>query len=265
MLTDNSTFRCCMYGFLALSVCWMLSTPVQAEDDLANVDEQPRAGETRTFDGIEFVYIPSGTFTIEDPLVGIDENRDRILGTVTISKGFWMSQYEVTQSQWESQMGTNPSKTKASKNPVDQVSWNDVQGYLKKIGTHYRLPTEAEWEYAARAGNRSTHGISSFALDRYAWYENNSGEKTHPVGQKKPNAWGLYDMQGNVWEWCSDGYGDFPDGSVIDPQGESSSKYKVMRGSSCFVFDRDYRSALRFYNAPDDGYLDLGFRIVRTL
>ncbi len=128
--------------------------------------------------------------------------------------------------------------------------------------TCFRLPTEAEWEYACRAGTTSaTYGN----LDDVAWYENNSGKETHPVGQKQPNAWGLYDMLGNVWEWCQDWYGGYPDGDVIDPVGPSSGSRRVIRGGSWYHFARDVRAARRILDAPGYRNNDLGFRLARSL
>jgi formylglycine-generating enzyme required for sulfatase activity len=151
--------------------------------------------------------------------------------------------YEVTQQQYEKVMGTNPSTTKGPQNPVEKVSWNDAVEFCRKLsalpaeksaGYVYRLPTEAEWEYACRAGTQTAYsfGDSESELGDYAWYDKNAGGTTHPVGSKKPNAWGLYDMHGNVFEWCQDWYGSYPSGSVTDPTGESSGSHRVVRGGA---------------------------------
>lgn len=206
----------------------------------------------------EFVAIPAGEFEMG----GSNKHR------VTISKAFGMGKYEVTQGQWASVMGSNPSKFKGDENlPVERVSWEDVQEFISKLNSRsskytYRLPTEAEWEYACRAG---TTGDYAGNLDSMGWYASNSGDKTHAVGQKQPNAWGLYDMHGNVWEWCSDWYGDYPSGTVTDPSGASSGSLRVHRGGSCYSSAEFCRSALRNGHAPDYRYGNVGFRLVRTL
>ena len=229
-------------------------------------DQKAKAGDTQKFDGVEFVYIPSGSFTMGSPIIAKSNETDKTQHRVTISKGYWLSKYEVTQSEWESVMGENPSQSKASNYPVENVSFDDIQGYLAKKGTGYRLPTESEWEYACRAGSTTTFsfGDSSSDLGRYAWHSGNSGNKTHAVGQKLPNAWGLYDMHGNVWEWCSDLYGEYPKGHVIDPTGAPWGPYRIIRGGSlrnCSIIARSYN---RGNDNPEDRYFNSGFRLART-
>ena len=224
-----------------------------------------KAGEAKIFDGVEFVYIPSGSFTMGSPSSEAGRESDETQHRVTISKGYWLSKYEVTQSEWESVMGDNPSEFKGSNNPVENVSFDDIQGYLAKKGTGYRLPTESEWEYACRGGSSMVFSFkgSASSLGSYAWHCGNSGKKTHPVGQKLPNPWGLYDMQNNVWEWCSDWYGDYPSGSVTDPTGSSSGQYRVIRGGSWHNPSRSSRSANRGNDIPEDRYNNSGFRLAR--
>jgi hypothetical protein len=170
-------------------------------------------------------------------------------------KSFYIGKYEVTQAQWQAVMGNNPSKFSGSNNPVEQVSWNDVQEFIKKLnamtGRNYRLPTEAEWEYAANEGKRnSSYEYSgSNTLSSVGWYGDNSGNTTHPVGQKSPNSLGLYDMSGNVWEWCQDCY-------------DSSCSYRVIRGGSWYYDASNCRVAHRYGNAPSYRYGNLGFRLV---
>ncbi len=154
---------------------------------------------------------------------------------------------------------------------MEQVSWDDAQEFLGKLNlmektNTYRLPTEAEWEYACRAGSttRFCFGDEEAELEDYAWYEENSEGKTHPVGQKQPNAWGLYDMHGNVWEWCQDWYGDYPAGPVTDPRGPDTGEYRVLRGGSWGNDSRNLRSAVRDYNNPDFRHYNFGFRVART-
>jgi hypothetical protein len=181
-----------------------------------------------------------------------------------------MGKYEVTQEQWSAVMGSNPSEFKGRTRPVEQVSWDDAQAFIKalnaKDGKQYRLPTEAEWEYAARSGTKTTYsfGDEKGLLAQYAWYAGNSGDETHPVGQLSPNAWGLYDMHGNVREWCSDWYNDkyYGSSSSIDPSGHSTGSYRVNRGGNWLAIPRRLRAAVRSYNTP--GYANdyLGFRLV---
>jgi formylglycine-generating enzyme required for sulfatase activity len=171
-------------------------------------------------------------------------------------------------------MGENPSYFKdcGEDCPVEQVSWEDIQEFLKKLNQiektdKYRLPTEAEWEYACRAGGTSSFcfGDEVAKLGAYAWYDENSEFKTHPVGQLKPNAWGLYDMHGNVYECCQNWYGKYPAGSVTDPQGPGSGEYRVLRGASWNFVARFTRSADRGHYDPDFRENDIGFRVARAL
>jgi formylglycine-generating enzyme required for sulfatase activity len=188
---------------------------------------------------------------------------------VTISKPFYIGVTEVTQAQYEAVMGTNPSILKGATNPVETVSWNDATEFCKKLSKKtrqaVRLPTEAEWEYACRAGTKTgfSFGDADDGLGDYAWYLANSGNTTHPVGQKKPNAWGLYDMHGNVWEWCADWSGDYPKGAVTDPQGPASGSTRVLRGGGWLADPYNCRSALRRNDiSPDNRARDFGFRVV---
>ena len=220
---------------------------------------------------LELVWIPPGEFMMGSPS---DEwGRDSVehpQHTVRITRGFWLGKYEVTQAQWQSVIGSNPSHFKGDGSlPVEQVSWDDCQEFLRKPnarvkGGRFRLPTEAEWEYACRAGTSTRFGFgdSDGDLGDYAWYGDNSGSKTHRVGEKKPNAWGLHDMHGNVCEWCEDWYGDYPSGTVTDPTGPSSGSYRVNRGGSWINYPRYCRSARRNRLTPEDRDGTLGFRVV---
>lgn len=198
--------------------------------------------------------------------------------SVTISKAFYMGVFEVTQEQWKAVMGTSPSKLGyKAKYPVDWVTWEDCQRFVSKINTMgigtFRLPTEAEWEYACRAGSITRlpwgddPGYKS--LGQYAWYETNSNGTTHPVGLKKPNAWGLYDMHGNVWEFCSDWYAPYSSAAQTDPNGPSdaspNASWRVARGGCWLHVPQRCRPADR--NAYEPAYTNdlLGFRLVRTL
>ena len=185
------------------------------------------------------VYVEGSTFTMgATSEQGSDaESDEKPAHQVTLSS-FSIGKYEVTQEEWQAVMGDNPSSFKGSKRPVERVSWNDCQEFIRKLNTmtgkHFRLPTEAEWEYAARGGNKSIgyKYAGSDNLDRVAWYDKNSGSKTHDVGQKSPNELGLYDMSGNVWEWCADWYGSYSSNSQTNPSGSSSGSRRVDRGGS---------------------------------
>jgi formylglycine-generating enzyme required for sulfatase activity len=168
-------------------------------------------------------------------------------------------------------MGKNPSNFKGDKLPVEQVSWNTCQEFIKKLndfgsapeGYKFALPTEAQWEYACRAGSKTAYcfGDDDKQLGDYAWYSRNSGSKTHEVGTKKANAWGIYDMHGNVWEWCSDWYEDYPHSDVVDPTGASSGADRVFRGSGWVLSAEGCRSAFRYFATPGGSNDDLGLRL----
>ena len=246
----------------------------------ANTRAEPRAGEMREFAGMEFVWVPPGEFVMGSAS-GHAYSREQPLTRVRISRGYWLGRYEVTQGQWRAVMGNNPSSFDECglDCPVEQVFWEDVQGFLQALnarerglGARYRLPTEAEWEYAARAGtqadtyagNLTDPGGRDPVLERIAWFDENSGSRTQPVGRKAPNAWGLHDMLGNVWEWVQDWYGAYPGGSVTDPAGPSSGSLRVARGGGWVSRARDCRSSIRAYARPGDRKVSLGFRLLRT-
>ena len=224
------------------------------------------------------VRIPSGTFQMgtDDALRADDHWKlcsncpvrndvERPLHRVTLSQ-FWMGEFVVTKQQWQDVMGTNPSyfRNAGPETPVEQVSWNDVQAFLAKVNAMQvrwtvRLPTEAEWEYATRAG---TTGETYGPLDEIAWYGGNGSGTIHPVGQKRPNAFGLYDMLGNVWQWCQDWFGPYSSGSAIDPQGPATGEKRVTRGG-CFYCDSIHeRAARRNRDLEDHSSQSIGFRIV---
>ena len=201
---------------------------------------------------------------------GEDKRRqDEIQHQVTLTKGFWMAKYEVTQLQWVSVMKSNPSEHKGEIFPVESVSWNDCQQFCQKTGLS--LPTEAEWEYACRAGSTGAYAGTG-RLEDMGWYYGNSfvsdivGKTTHRGGKKKPNAWGLYDMHGNVREWCEDWYGEYPSGAVTNPTGADSGDERVMRGGD-FENDPDRcRSAYRSESSqPCFNFKMYGFRPVVRL
>lgn len=217
--------------------------------------------------------IPAGRFMMGSP----DDETDRYSDEgpqheVTISKSFYMGIIEVTQAQWAAVMGTTPSYFGGNEdNPVEQVSWYDCQEFLQKINTlglgTFRLPTEAEWEYACRAGSTTRFPWGDdpdySSIDQYAWYKGNSNNKTQTVGLKKPNSWGLYDMHGNVWEWCNDWYACWDERAQADPNGPSSGSKRIVRGGSCSSAPEHCRSANRPVHSPASVYISLGFRLVR--
>jgi len=225
--------------------------------------------------GMLLVPIPAGTFTMGEANGDGDETPHQ----VTLTQSFHLGQYEVTQEQYEKVMGKNPSNFKGGQNPVDQVDWNDAVEFCRKLsalpaekkaGYVYRLPTEAEWEYACRAGTTTKYsfGDSESELSDYDWNNKNSGFISHPVGGKKPNGWGLYDMHGNVFEWCQDWYGEdyYGKSPVADPRGPTSGSSRVARGGSRFDNARLTRSASREWLAQATTYCyDGGIRVVCEL
>jgi len=237
---------------------------------------------------MEFVRIPAGEFmmgsTEAEQTLAINhpEVHDRFWTDKIPSEGpqhkvkvtnpFYMGKYEVTQSQWESVMGSNPSEFPGPLNPVDKVSWDDVQGFISKLnatlekkGMRFGLPTEAAWEYACRAGTKTAYsfGDHSAMLAQHGWSSKNSERRSHPVGQGKPNAWGLYDMHGNVWEWCSDWHAKdfYAQSPPADPTGPAKGSHRVFRGGSWSHPPRHCRAAYRLDMPPGQGRRDLGFRL----
>jgi len=220
---------------------------------------------------MEMVLIPAGSF-----MMGEDKgnNWEKPVHKVNITKPFYLGKYEVTQEQWEAVTGNNLSEFKGPKNPVERVYWDDCQAFLDKLnaktggqGGKFVLLTEAQWEYACRAGStgKFCFGDDENQLGEYAWHGKNSGSKTHPVGQKKPNAWGLYDMHGNVWEWCADWYGEgyYAKSPADDPSGPTTGEYRVNRGGSWGPAGL-CRSALRGADVPGSLFNDLGLRVARV-
>jgi len=215
--------------------------------------------------GIEMVWIPPGQFQMG----GAMEDDERPTHTVRLSRGFWMGRYPVTQIQWTALMGANPSSFQGKKRPVENITWHEANAYIDKINAKtagYRLPTEAEWEYASRAGRRGRwcFGNDETKLPEFAWTAQNSGRQTHEVGKKKPNAWGLFDMHGNVWEWCSDWFGPYSGGLARDPVGPAYGDFKVVRGGSWYFPAAQSRCAYRDGERPEGRLNSLGFRLVRT-
>ena len=238
--------------------------------------------------GMELIEIPAGKFTMGSPEGEKDrDERREAQVSVTLTKPFGLGKTEVTQGQWKSMMGSEPWKgkdhVKADKDcPATYVNWDDATEFCKKLTTierksgklkaneEYRLPTEAEWEYACRAGTTTafSFGDDKSKLGQYEWFYGNAGddvgeEYAHKVGLKKPNPWGLHDMHGNVWEWCSDWYGEELSGG-IDPVGPNRGSARVFRGGGWRRFPTYCRSASRFGSGPSDRDEYLGFRVARS-
>jgi formylglycine-generating enzyme required for sulfatase activity len=229
------------------------------------------------------VFIQPGTFTMGSPTNEVDRRYTEGPQTlVTITRGFWIGKHEVTQGEYTAVMGSNPSWFSGDANrPVEQVAWSDATNYLARltqrersaglIATNalYRLPTEAEWEYACRAGSSTRFSYGDDPgytnLTDYAWYGNNSAGTTHPAGLKLPNPWGLYDMYGNVWEWCHDWYDGsvgYPGGVAVDPQGAAAGSFRAIRGSAFDDYAMNCRSAMRNNYLPFNPNRYIGFRVV---
>jgi formylglycine-generating enzyme required for sulfatase activity len=220
---------------------------------------------------IQMVLVRGGTFTMGGTSEqGSDGDSDeKPTHRVTLSS-FYIGKYELTQAQWKTVMGSNPNNFKGDNLPVEQVSWNDVQEFIRKLnvktGKDYRLPTEAEWEYAARGGasSRGYKYSGSNNVGEVAWYWDNSGSKTHIVGTKASNELGIYDMSGNVWEWCSDWHGAYSSSAQTNPTGPFSGSARVLRGGSCGLDAQLVRVPYRYFYTPGNRGDGLGFRLARS-
>jgi formylglycine-generating enzyme required for sulfatase activity len=255
------------------------------------IEERKHKAIPKTFKnsfGMEFVLIPAGSFTMGSRM-SLKELVDRFGGgkelfefekphhTVKIERSFYLQTTPVTQGQWERVIGNNPSEFNDCGDdcPVEQVSWNDVQQFIKKLNQiektkDYRLPSEAEWEYACRAGSDAefSFGDDVAMLNEFGWYKDNSGGKPHPVRGKKPNAWGLYDMHGNVWEWVEDDWHECYEGAPADNSAwvdNPRGSYRVFRGGSWSYDARGCRSAMRYGIRPGDRDRYVGFRLSRSV
>lgn len=230
--------------------------------------------------GMKFVWIPPGNFMMGSPMEENLRKDKELQHKVTLTKGFYMGVYTVTQEQWKEIMGNNPSKFKGEKNlPVEHVSWNDCQEFIKKLREKdkklYRLPTNAEWEYACRAGTTTPFSFGDTISTDQANYNGNnpygSGKKgvyrvkTTPVGTFPANAWGLHDMHGNVWQWCQDWFGEYSQKEVVDPQGPETETRRVERGGCWGSYPEDCRSAHRTWHYPGDRNLEVGLRVCFSL
>lgn len=249
-------------------------TPLSKQSNVKKQEESAskRLLKNTTFEvnGVSFdmIKVEGGTFTMGATSEQGDDahGNERPAHQVTLSD-YIIGETEVTQELWQAVMGSNPSRFKGDNLPVERVSWNDCQEFIKKLnsltGLQFRLPTEAEWEYAARGGNKSKGYKYSGSNDfgSVAWYWDNESSKTHNVATKAPNELGLYDMSGNVWEWCSDWYGDYSSDSQTNPKGPSSGFGRVFRGGSWGSNARCCRVSNRFSNIPDYRYYSLGLRL----
>lgn len=271
----------CFFIILVIGVFFMTTSAASAQQ--TGTPGEP-AESFANFLGMTFNLIPAGTFMMGSPSDELGRRDDETLHQVILTQPFFMQTTPVTQGQWKAVMGNNPSYFSDCGDdcPVEYVSWHDVQDFISRLNTlgqgTYRLPTEAEWEYAARAGSTTAFANGDITrkeddpnLDVMGWYRFNSDRRTHPVARKQPNAWGLYDMHGNVWEWVQDRYGKYPSGSVTDPEGPNEGpeqgSQRVLRGGSLFVDAWVCRSAFRHH------YVDLlpgsnlevhGFRLLKA-
>ena len=214
---------------------------------------------------LEMVLIPAGKFMMGSPASEKGRSDDETQHEVTLTKPFYMGKYEVTQEQWEGVMGNNPSsRTKGAKFPVTDVSWEDCQEFIKKLNAKtnggYRLPTEAEWEYACRAGTTTAYSFGDSLTKVMQIFDRCN---IRSVGSYKPNAFGLYDMHGNVWEWCEDWYGDYPAGAVTDPKGPATGE-TVCCGAGLSRLESIARSSNRNCDSPSYRTRNVGFRLART-
>ena len=243
-----------------------------------------KPGKLKNSIGMEFASIPAGKFLMGSPETEKERDQDETRHEVTLTRGFLMGIHEVTQAQYEQVMGQNPSNFKGATLPVETVSYDDAMAFCKKLsdlppekasGRKYRLPTEAEWEYCCRAGTstpfhfgQELNGTQANCDGNFPYGTTEKGpylEKTSPVGSYPANAWGLYDMHGNVWEWCQDWYGDYPKASIKDPQGSIDGVHRVLRGGSWCDLARSCRAGLRVWITPVYHSSSCGFRLLLPL
>ncbi|MBO4544642.1 MAG: formylglycine-generating enzyme family protein, partial [Verrucomicrobia bacterium] len=234
---------------------------------------------------MDMIWIEPGTFMMGSPEDENGRDYNETQHEVTLTRGYWIGKYEVTQAQYQAVMGTNPSYFNGADLPVEMVNWDEAKEFCEKLteiekaegrlpeGYEYTLPTEAQWEYSCRGGMRSalnsgsnlTGSESCPEMDEVGWYWYNADSTTHPVGQKQPNAYGVYDMHGSVLEWCLDRYEEnYPTEPVTDPTGPSRGSYHVIRGGSWGDAAHTCRSAYRDYCSPDESYANVGFRVALT-
>ena len=245
------------------------TTGARFEPDTDSLERSARRIEMTNPLGMTFVFVPPGSFMMGSPAGETGRDADERRHRVTLTGGFFMQTTEVTQRQWESVMGAMPADFQdcGGDCPVEMVSWNDVGAFIEKLnrlegGALYRLPTEAEWEYACRAGGGRP--IAGGGINTVGWYRANTGGRPKPVGGKRPNAWGLYDMHGNVYEWCQDRFGPYAAGSAADPAGADAGLFRVFRGGAWISGANACRAAVRSCQQVDFRGNHLGFRLVRN-
>ncbi len=258
-------FKCVVVGVAVVATC--ISEIAAETPPAVTAAEIIKLPESTNSIGMKFKSIPAGTFTM---------GRGVYAHEVTLTQPFQIGVHEVTQAQYKQVLGGNPSRRQGVDNPVENVSWDQAVKFCrglnelsaeKAAGHVYRLPTEAEWEYACLAGTTTKYsfGDDHTASGQYGWYSENSGGKTHPVGVKQPNAWGLYDMHGNVSEWCWDWYGKYPRAAVTDPIGPATGSSRVVRGGGFLSGVRHAISSSRYSRDPSfGGYGNVGFRVVQS-
>ena len=286
IVMEAGTYTVMVEAYKLAEVKWRGSTSVIVQPGKTNRAQiQIRSTEPLTVDlpggaSMEFVWIVLGTFRMGSP--SSDPGRyseEEPQHEVTISRGGYLGKYEITQGQWESVMGTTPwsgqNYVQANPDhPAVYISWDDVQEFIGRLNEAageelYRLPTEAEWEYACRAGTttRWSFGDDEAQLEEYAWYYNNTWyaalQYAQPVGTKRPNPWGVYDMHGSVWEWCRDWWGAYASDCQVDPTGPATGSDRVIRGGSFASATRYVRSAYRYRLSPSDRRYLLGARLLR--
>ena len=247
-------------------------------EESADEAEQHEPGEVRTFAGIEMVWIPPGSFTMGSGIAEEGREVDERSHKVTLSTGYWLGKYPVTQAQWERVMQGNPSRFLGSDHPVDSVTWEQAQEFARRLNASgegpFRLPTEAEWEYACRAGTTTRFSFGDKVLSTdYINYDGSAvyvdarkcicRRTTMPVTSFAPNPWGLHDMHGNVWEWCQDWQALYPAKSLTDPKGPAKGSRRVVRGGGWSNTPASCRSASRYAVAPDQSASAVGFRLCR--
>ena len=246
--------------------------PAESNNEVRNTPAEEESQEVMTFivNGVSFdmVKVEAGTFIMgATPEMERPSEDEKPAHQVTLTKDYYLGKTQVTQALWRAVMGKDPSFYISYNGPVERVSWDDCQVFIARLnaitGKEFRLPTEAEWEFAARGGNKSNHYQYSGSndLDNVAWYKDNSSKTTHDVATKHPNELGIYDMSGNVYEWCSDWYGEYSSNAQNDPVGPASGSRRVRRGGSWDCGARCCRSSCRFYSYPDFSYYYLGLRL----
>ena len=247
-------------AFIVITALIVLNiTGIYADDKTGNIIENSL--------NMRLVRISAGEFIMGSPVDEKGHQEDEFQHKVIFTDPFYIGITEVTQAQWKSVMGTNRSNFKGDDLPAEKLSWKEALLFCRKLseleGRTYRLPTEAEWEYACRGGSSGPYADSSNNPDQIAWYSNNSGNNTHPVGQMKPNAWGIYDMHGNVSEWCQDYYiPEYPDEEAVDQPGPGEGKYRVIRGGAWDSFPVGCRSSARSSAPASYQFKQTGFRVV---